>query len=236
MRLYHNPRCSKSREARNLLDERGVDFEEYRYLEQGIHPDDVSLLSNIEGIIRVADLDSKEEVDLADPNSVSEYILENPQVLQRPILVSNGVGVIGRPPERKYSLFFSRFENCSNIQPHKYIKICLYSILNRGYIFVVNRFHYSAYFIEISFTIHQFPKHRLSIVHRSSNDFWRFHELCKNPFEPCKSFSISSTTSFPVIPSMSGCSPGSPRYSHSTGNLTGMKSLQLPSLIKAPRL
>ena len=104
MRLYHNPRCSKSREARNLLDERGVDFEEYRYLEQGIHPDDVSLLSNIEGIIRVADLDSKEEVDLADPNSVSEYILENPQVLQRPILVSNGVGVIGRPPEKILTL------------------------------------------------------------------------------------------------------------------------------------
>ena len=104
MRLYHNPRCSKSREARNLLDERGVDFEEYRYLEQGIHPDDVSLLSNIEGIIRVADLDSKEEVDLADPNSVSEYILANPLILQRPILVSNGVGVIGRPPEKILTL------------------------------------------------------------------------------------------------------------------------------------
>ena len=104
MRLYHNPRCSKSREARNLLDERGVDFEEYRYLEQGIHPDDVGLLSNIEGIIRVADLDSKEEVDLADPNSVSEYILANPQILQRPILVSNGVGVIGRPPEKILTL------------------------------------------------------------------------------------------------------------------------------------
>ena len=104
MRLYHNPRCSKSREARNLLDERGVDFEEYRYLEQGIHPDDVSLLSNIEGIVRVADLGSKKEVDLADPNSVREYIMANPQVLQRPILVSNGVGVIGRPPEKILTL------------------------------------------------------------------------------------------------------------------------------------
>lgn len=104
MRLYHNPRCSKSREARNLLDERGVDFEEYRYLEQGIHPDDVSLLSNIEGIIRVADLDSKKELDLADPNSVSKYIMANPHVLQRPILVSNGVGVIGRPPEKILTL------------------------------------------------------------------------------------------------------------------------------------
>lgn len=104
MRLYHNPRCSKSREARNLLDERGVDFEEYRYLERGIHPDDVKLLSNIEGIIRVADLDSNADVNLGDANSVSEYILANPQVLQRPILVSDGVGVIGRPPDKILTL------------------------------------------------------------------------------------------------------------------------------------
>ena len=104
MRLYHNPRCSKSREARNLLDERGVDFEEYRYLERGIHPDDVKLLSNIEGIIRVADLDSNADVNLGDANSVSEYILANPQVLQRPILVSDGGGVIGRPPDKILTL------------------------------------------------------------------------------------------------------------------------------------
>lgn len=104
MRLYHNPRCSKSREARNLLDERGVDFEEYRYLERGIHPDDVKLLSNIEGIIRVADLDSNADVNLGDANSVSECILANPQVLQRPILVSDGVGVIGRPPDKILTL------------------------------------------------------------------------------------------------------------------------------------
>ena len=104
MRLYHNPRCSKSREARNLLDERGVDFEEYRYLERGIHPDDVKLLSNIEGIIRVTDLDSNADVNLGDANSVSEYILANPQVLQRPILVSDGVGVIGRPPDKILTL------------------------------------------------------------------------------------------------------------------------------------
>ena len=104
MRLYHNPRCSKSREARNLLDERGVDFEEYRYLERGIHPDDVKLLSNIEGIIRVADLESNADVNLGDANSVSEYILANPRVLQRPILVSDGVGVIGRPPDKILTL------------------------------------------------------------------------------------------------------------------------------------
>ena len=104
MRLYHNPRCSKSREARNLLDERGVDFEDYRYLERGIHPDDLKLLSNIEGIIRVADLESNADVNLGDANSVSEYILANPRVLQRPILVSDGVGVIGRPPDKILTL------------------------------------------------------------------------------------------------------------------------------------
>ena len=43
MRLYHNPRCSKSRQALALLEEREIEFEDYRYLERGIDPDSVKL-------------------------------------------------------------------------------------------------------------------------------------------------------------------------------------------------
>lgn len=99
MRLYHNPRCSKSRQAKNLLLERGVEFEDYRYLDSGVHPDDVGLLSTIEGIIRVSDLDSETIIDFGDTKAVAELISANSRILQRPILISNGIAVIGRPPE-----------------------------------------------------------------------------------------------------------------------------------------
>lgn len=99
MRLYHNPRCSKSRQAKNLLLERGVEFEDYRYLDSGVHPDDVELLSTIEGIIRVSDLDSETIIDFGDTRAVAELISANSRILQRPILISNGIAVIGRPPE-----------------------------------------------------------------------------------------------------------------------------------------
>lgn len=99
MRLYHNRRCSKSRQAKSLLLERGVEFEDYRYLDSGVHPDDVELLSTIEGIIRVSDLDSETIIDFGDTKAVAELISANSRILQRPILISNGIAVIGRPPE-----------------------------------------------------------------------------------------------------------------------------------------
>ena len=55
MRLYHNPRCSKSRQALALLQERGVEVEVYRYLDEGIDASDLHLLASLEGIVRSKD-------------------------------------------------------------------------------------------------------------------------------------------------------------------------------------
>ena len=68
MRLYHNPRCSKSRQAVALLEEKGVEFETYLYLKQGIDSVDMSVLINLEGIIRVNDLDQKADLDNPQTN------------------------------------------------------------------------------------------------------------------------------------------------------------------------
>jgi len=99
MRLYHNPRCSKSRQALALLKDRNIHFEEYRYLEFGIHEDDLSILVELEGIIRANDLDAGIVVDLANESDLRNVLKKNPRVLQRPILVHDGKAVIGRPPE-----------------------------------------------------------------------------------------------------------------------------------------
>lgn len=103
MRLYHNPRCSKSRQALAIMNESGVEFEEYRYLDLGIASEDMQLLSSLENVIRTSDIKG-ETVDLSNQNSVVELLTNNPRLLQRPILVNYGKAVIGRPPEEIITL------------------------------------------------------------------------------------------------------------------------------------
>ena len=76
MRLYQNPRCSKSRQAVALLKERGVAFEERRYLTEGVHPEDLALLAGLAGIVRKNDLD--EVIDLSDMDAVHALLASNP--------------------------------------------------------------------------------------------------------------------------------------------------------------
>ena len=99
MRLYHNPRCSKSRQALKLMKESGVEFEEYRYLDNGIHTDDLLILSRLDDVIRINDLSTADGTDLSDETQIIEILKNNPRVLQRPVLISGQQAVIGRPPE-----------------------------------------------------------------------------------------------------------------------------------------
>ena len=100
MRLYHNPRCSKSRQAVALLTEAGIEFEDYRYLSEGIHSDDVEVLSTLPGIIRSKDVVGDVDVKSLDLNGIQKLLKEQPKCLERPVLVFNEHAVIGRPPER----------------------------------------------------------------------------------------------------------------------------------------
>ena len=100
MRLYHNPRCSKSRQAVAILTENGVDFEEYRYLELGIAEEDLELLSTLSGIIRTNEQEFKSErFDINDIKLVKKSLKNKPKLLQRPVLIKSGKAVIGRPPD-----------------------------------------------------------------------------------------------------------------------------------------
>jgi len=103
MRLYHNPRCSKSRQAVKLLTEHGVQFEEYRYLDLGIALDDIDLLSKLDGVIRVNDISDKSKIPV-NVEEIRQLLQTEAKVLQRPILIRNNVAVIGRPPEEILTL------------------------------------------------------------------------------------------------------------------------------------
>ena len=100
MRLYHNPRCSKSRQAVALLTEAGIEFEDYRYLSEGLHSDDIEILSTLPGIVRPKDVVGDIDVRSLDSNGIQTLLKEQPKCLERPVLVMDGQAVVGRPPER----------------------------------------------------------------------------------------------------------------------------------------
>ncbi len=103
--IYHNPRCSKSRQTLALLGERGIEPEIIEYLET---PPTAEELKNILAMLGKGPRDimrKKEarEAGLDDPALDDETLIEamvaNPIVIERPIVVNNGKAALGRPPE-----------------------------------------------------------------------------------------------------------------------------------------
>lgn len=110
--LYHNPRCSKSREALELLQARGENPAVVRYLETP--PDAATLKSLLRqlGISARELLRSKEdeyrELGLDNPalgeDEIIAAMVQHPRLIERPIAVSDRRAVIGRPPEKVLEL------------------------------------------------------------------------------------------------------------------------------------
>ena len=106
MKIWHNNRCSKSRCAVDLLVEKKVNFEEFKYLESTLEPKDIRDLLKMLGI-KAEDLIRKGEPIFKEKykgkslseNEWIEAMIENPKLIERPILVNNGKAIIGRPPE-----------------------------------------------------------------------------------------------------------------------------------------
>ncbi|MGL4724379.1 MAG: arsenate reductase (glutaredoxin) [Scandinavium sp.] len=106
--IYHNPRCSKSRETLALLKEKGIEPEVVLYLDT---PPDAATVKNLLKMLGMKSarelMRQKEELykelDLAD-SALSEAdlikaMIANPKLIERPIVIKNGQARIGRPPE-----------------------------------------------------------------------------------------------------------------------------------------
>jgi|SRR5690554_4102951 len=111
-RIYHNPRCSKSRATLALLEERGVELEVVEYLKTP--PDAERLKALLAKLgIRAADLIRKNEQEWKDSGldagaSEDELIalmVRHPILIERPIVEVGERARIGRPPERVLELF-----------------------------------------------------------------------------------------------------------------------------------
>jgi arsenate reductase len=110
-KIYHNPRCSKSRAALALLTERGIDFEVVDYLATPLQkPALQELLRKLGGdplaMVRTDEPEFRAHAGRAlDPAAIVDLLAAEPRLLQRPIVELGGKARIGRPPERVLELF-----------------------------------------------------------------------------------------------------------------------------------
>ena len=111
IRIYHNPRCSKSRETLALLQEQGIEPEVVEYLKDtptalelkkiltklNLKPTDI--LRRGEQIYK----DRFRNMNFSDEEWI-DIMVENPKLIERPIVLKGNTGIIGRPPENVIKL------------------------------------------------------------------------------------------------------------------------------------
>ena len=111
IKIYHNPRCRKSREGLQIVENSGKEFEIIQYL------NDIPSFDELSGIIKILaispiQLVRKNEAiwkenykgkELSD-SDVIQIMIDNPRLIERPIVINNNKAVIGRPPENINSI------------------------------------------------------------------------------------------------------------------------------------
>ncbi len=110
--LYHNPRCSKSRQALALLQAQGVEPRIVRYLEEPLNAAtlreilqklQLSARELLRGNERIARERSLHRPELSEEELIAAMI-EEPRLIQRPIAVCGHQAILGRPPEQVLKL------------------------------------------------------------------------------------------------------------------------------------
>ncbi len=105
--IYHNPRCSKSRSTLGILEEKGADFKVIKYLDTPPTADELkALLSelNMDARSLMRTFEAPYKDNNLDNESLSEdaliqAMIDNPILIERPIVKTDKGVVIGRPPE-----------------------------------------------------------------------------------------------------------------------------------------
>lgn len=104
MKIYHNPRCRKSREGIEYLKEKKVKFEIIEYLKNNISEENIKSLLKKLGISAIDLVRKNESVwkenfknKKLSENQIIKILQKEPKLIERPIIESNDAAVIGRP-------------------------------------------------------------------------------------------------------------------------------------------
>ena len=105
--LYHNPRCSKSRQALQLLEKEGETIEIIKYLENAPTHQELKQVTELLGIepielVRTQETLWKENYKGKNLSNaeIIDAVIQNPKLIERPIAIKGTHAVIGRPPEK----------------------------------------------------------------------------------------------------------------------------------------
>jgi arsenate reductase len=106
IKIWHNPRCSKSRNALALLEEEGIEAEVVKYLDTPPSKEEIIEVLKMLGISARELIRTKEDIyrelglkDVADENTLIDAMVSNPKLIERPIVIKDGKAAIGRPIE-----------------------------------------------------------------------------------------------------------------------------------------
>jgi len=106
VKIYHNPRCSKSRNVVALLEEQGVEAEVVKYLETPPTKEELKEILKMLGLSARELMRTKETIykelglkDVEDEEALIDAMVEHPKLIERPIVIKDGKAAIGRPIE-----------------------------------------------------------------------------------------------------------------------------------------
>jgi arsenate reductase (glutaredoxin) len=113
LKIYHNPRCSKSRQTLALLTDRGETPQIIEYLKHAPTEADIREIAKMLGLVSVREMMRTGEIiykelslkDVEGEDKLIRAMVENPKLVERPIVIKDGKAKIGRPPENVLSLF-----------------------------------------------------------------------------------------------------------------------------------
>ncbi|CAB0150201.1 Arsenate reductase [Pseudidiomarina piscicola] len=105
--IFHNPRCSKSRQTLALLEAKGIQPQIFEYLKEALSADDIKDLLRKLGFVSARELmrskeDAYKELQLKDENDEDKLIaamVEHPKLIERPVVIKGEHARLGRPPE-----------------------------------------------------------------------------------------------------------------------------------------
>ena len=111
--IWHNTRCSKSREALKALEEKGVQYTVFEYLKNPFTKDELKqvikklnitdirdMLRHKETIYKELDIDDEQKTQ----DEIIDLVVKNPKLIERPIIIKDDKAVIARPLEKLYEV------------------------------------------------------------------------------------------------------------------------------------
>ena len=104
--IWHNAKCSKSREAKAILDNINEEIEVFEYLKSELSTDKIKDIKNLLGLDDIKDMLRKKETEYKELNiedktedEILEILLKYPKLIERPIIIKDQKAVIARPME-----------------------------------------------------------------------------------------------------------------------------------------